>query len=1131
MRQALATSESIQASGPAASSRIRAQRALRLVPLGRATYFLDDMDIPRLPRFRPRPLPIAVSRFVLNMWQTSFVPTEQSGRRDSLPRGCVLRDYTIQGVLGHGGFGIVYKARHNELDHVVAIKEYLPSELAVREGSTIRAKSADCETYFAEGMRRFREEAKALIEFQQHPSILDCREFFRANGTAYLVMEHVDGLPLSELLRQREAVGRPFTESDLLAIAVPLAKGLVHIHRAGVIHRDVKPANILVRRSDQQPVLIDFGAAKQAVAEHSRSFAPYTEGYAALEQVADGQLGPWTDLYGFGAVLWRMVAGGNRPWEPPNPVKVESRANARVREADDPLPTAKELGAGRIAPQLLELIDGCLQLRDTERIRDSDHVVQLLRAVGGENRQPATTKPQAGGGSDVDQPESGRKETGRSRSSRGHWWKVAGVAAAAAVAVTIAAVALIPGNETSATPEKWSFRVEAQPATATVALLNGPEAYRPGISLVPGQYEVEVSAPGFVTRREWVAHLESKTLHRVDLEPIPDAEPVPLATPASADPGASKSPPVLDAEPMRSETPSDATAHAVVDPSGAEPEQAPNDASNAIKPVATDSLVASDDGIADAEEVSPSTCGAGIGGWANCLELGELYRKGDGVPKNSGLAAGFYKQACDGGVAKGCFSLGTLYTNGDGVPRDTARAAELYQRACYGGNVAGCVDVGRWYYLGEEVPRDVARAAGFYKRACDSGEKGSCRILGYLYEEGEGVPRDMARAAELFDRACNGGDATGCLELGYRFEEGDGVPGDHGRAAGFYERACDGGDMSGCLGLGFLYRDGKGVVRDATRAAELFERSCGSVDRSGCRFLGYLYEKGDGVRQDVARAVESFERACDGGDATGCWTLGYRYEKGEGVPEDYGLATGFYERACDEGESAGCVSLGFLQLSGKGVMRDVARSAELFARACNEVERKGCQFIGLLYENGEGVPQDYTRAAEFYERACDSGDLAGCTSLGALFARGEGVPLDRAHAARLHERACEGGHAGACNDLGLLYDSGHGVNQDHIHAAELYHRACEGRNTSGCFNLGNLYYEGKGVRQDQARAAELFRRACDSNNMGGCHNLALSYYLGHGVGKDRSVAASLFKNACDNGNQGACEKLESLDWR
>lgn len=305
--------------------------------------------------------------------------TGQPDRRDALASGTFVRDYAIHEVLGHGGFGIVYKARHRELGHFVAIKEYLPAELALREGTVVRPRSADCEASFNDGLRRFLEEAKALIAFQDHPNVVACRDFFRGNGTAYFVMEYVDGLPLSQLLQRREAEGRPFTERDLLAIAVPLAEGLAHVHGAGVLHRDVKPANILIRRADDRPVLIDFGAAKQTVAGRTKSFAPYTEGYAALEQVADGRLGPWTDVYGFGAVLWRMVAGGSPPWEPPSPVKVESRANAQLRGESDPLPPAAKLGAGRFSPDLLAMIDRCLQLQDSERLADSGQVLRLLQ--------------------------------------------------------------------------------------------------------------------------------------------------------------------------------------------------------------------------------------------------------------------------------------------------------------------------------------------------------------------------------------------------------------------------------------------------------------------------------------------------------------------------------------------------------------------------------------------------------------------------------------------------------------------------------------------------------------------------------------------------------------------------------
>ena len=300
-----------------------------------------------------------------------------------MPVGTVLREFTIQAVIGHGGFGIVYRAEHNELDLTVAIKEYLPVELAVREGATVQPRSGTDRKDFEDGLRRFRDEAQALIDFDSHPSIVSCREFFRAHGTAYLVMAYEEGQSLAELLATREAEGRPFTESELLAVMMPVLEGLARVHAAGVLHRDIKPSNILIRRSDGRPVLIDFGAAKQAAAKYSKSQAPYTEGYAALEQVADtGKLGPWTDMYGVGAVMWRMVAGGNRPWEPPHPVRVELRSHAAIDDTEDPMPPARDLGRGRFAPRLLEAIDRCLRLRGSERIQGSRELLEAIRERG-----------------------------------------------------------------------------------------------------------------------------------------------------------------------------------------------------------------------------------------------------------------------------------------------------------------------------------------------------------------------------------------------------------------------------------------------------------------------------------------------------------------------------------------------------------------------------------------------------------------------------------------------------------------------------------------------------------------------------------------------------------------------------
>ena len=295
-----------------------------------------------------------------------------SARRDALPVGSALREYTLESIVGHGGFGIVYRAQHDELRATVAIKEYLPIELAVREGASVRVRSpADSSTY-QDGLRRFRDEAQALMQFQDHPGVVSCRDFFRANGTAYMVMEFEDGCSLAEVLATREA--------DLLGVMVPLLEGLDRVHEAGLLHRDIKPSNILIRRVDRRPVLIDFGASKQVVANQSKSMAPYTEGYAALEQVAAaGELGPWTDMYGVGAVMWRMVAGGQPPWHPPHPLRVEARSHALVGYTADPLPPAVQLGEGRFSRRVAEAIDACLHLQESRRIQSCQELLGMLR--------------------------------------------------------------------------------------------------------------------------------------------------------------------------------------------------------------------------------------------------------------------------------------------------------------------------------------------------------------------------------------------------------------------------------------------------------------------------------------------------------------------------------------------------------------------------------------------------------------------------------------------------------------------------------------------------------------------------------------------------------------------------------
>ena len=441
---------------------------------------------------------------------------QPSELRGALPTGTVLRGYVIEAVLGYGGYGVVYRARHEELGHLVAIKEYLPADLSVRDRGTVLPRSTDWLEVYEDGKRRFLEEAKRIVQFKAEPGVVTCLDFFRANGTAYLVMEYVNGRPLSDLLKGREGSGRPLDEEELLSLVNPLLKTLSRLHEAGVLHRDLKPSNILVRRRDWQPILIDFGAAKQGVALHSKSVAPYTVGYAALEQVGEGELGPWTDIYGVGAVMWRIVAGGRPPWTPPNPSGVELRAAAVLTGKPDPLPLATELGAGRFSEGLLQAVDRCLMIRADERIQSAE---DLRRRLGNRTRSVPKSVPEP-------LPEVPR------------WRRVV---ARTLMALMLGAAVWIgmtghlpwgPPNQADAdspakpaevdpvdTPEPilGSFRVETVPAGAVVALLDGGLLYEPGMRLEPGRYEVEVSAPGYATRRESLEHGTADTVRRIEL--------------------------------------------------------------------------------------------------------------------------------------------------------------------------------------------------------------------------------------------------------------------------------------------------------------------------------------------------------------------------------------------------------------------------------------------------------------------------------------------------------------------------------------------------------------------------------------------------------------------------------------
>ena len=345
---------------------------------------------------------------------------------DALAPGTRIAEFEIVRELGSGGFGVTYLARDRALERMVAVKEYLPRYWGVRgPDGTVGPRASSSEADYAWGLRRFVEEARALARLR-HAGIVGVHRIIEAGGTAYMVMEYVEGRSLAEEIRS----SGPLPEDRVREILTGLAGGLAQVHAAGMLHRDIKPANVMLRAGDGSPVLVDFGAARQQMGRQSRSItAVLTPGYAPIEQYsARGRQGPWTDVYALGAVAYEALSG-------------RAPDDAPERAMRDELPPVERVAASPVSAELAGAVAAALAMDAGARPQEMGELVGLLSGEGraGEPFEieglPAPgPRPGRDGGATAG-PDGGRQGVRR------HWPLWAGGAAALAQAAALMAEA------------------------------------------------------------------------------------------------------------------------------------------------------------------------------------------------------------------------------------------------------------------------------------------------------------------------------------------------------------------------------------------------------------------------------------------------------------------------------------------------------------------------------------------------------------------------------------------------------------------------------------------------------------------------------------------------------------------
>ena len=291
----------------------------------------------------------------------------------ALPSGFQLDAYRIERQLSLGGFSIVYLAT-DENGQFVAIKEYLPNTLALRSEGEIRPQiSEEHMPAFRYGMKCFFEEGRALARLS-HANVIRVLNFFRANGTVYMVMQFERGRTLHEYIQKHRG---EIKEGMLRAVFARMLNGLREVHSHKLLHLDLKPSNIYLR-SNNSPVLIDFGAARQTLVQDQPMLKPmYTPGYASPEHYGERRdLGPWSDIYSVGASMYACLAGAA-----PQP------ADERLKK--DQLVPAMVRWEGKYSDRLLEIIDWCMSLNHLYRPQS---VFSLQKALVAEVHPPNVRK-------------------------------------------------------------------------------------------------------------------------------------------------------------------------------------------------------------------------------------------------------------------------------------------------------------------------------------------------------------------------------------------------------------------------------------------------------------------------------------------------------------------------------------------------------------------------------------------------------------------------------------------------------------------------------------------------------------------------------------------------------------------
>jgi TPR repeat protein/serine/threonine protein kinase len=805
-----------------------------------------------------------------------------------------LDRYHPKAILGAGGFGVAFLCRHRELESQVVVKALMTDQLDSSVDQVFR-------------------EAQVLDQLD-HPCVIRLRECGYGDPAnkerPYFLLNYFEG----GSLEQHVARHGPLSVADALQVGRLIAQGLQAAHGRGILHRDVKPANVLVRKAGTawQVKLIDFGLAikQQALRNTVRGAADPTNSvvgksiagtldYAAPEQMGrrDEPVAAYSDVFGFGKTLCYAL------FQTPNP--------------------GPKHWLGLSHPRLLELLGSSIEEAPASRPQSFKDVLAKLEA-------PAVVKvvPPAG-------------------------------PAKAPPAKPAAPLELILLDEGPPRPERKTPR----PRPPEPLNRNTPRPRPPEVPTVPkvadlrrdrAEYDATIRKYGIAGERlflkqraaqrqgDWKTAAEQGDAFGRFLLGLQLEQGVGVSRDFAAAAG----------------------HYRVAADAGFAPAQY-----NLAEMHALGEGVAADEAAA----LGWYRKAAEQGHAAAQFTLGLIHQAGRGVPADPVQAAEWYRKAAEQGHAAAQNNLARMFAEGLGVPRSDVQAARWYRKAAEQGHADAQNNLAAACAAGLGVEHDDAEAASWYRKAAEHGHTGAQLNLGVIYAEGRGVSRDVRAAAQWLRKAAEQGHAEAQCRLAQIYLEPRGMLKDEAQAMRWLQKAVEQNHPTAQYELGLVYALGKGLMRDDDEAVRYYRLAAEQGHAEAQNALGQMLQRGRGVVQDDGEAVRYYRLAAEQGLAEAQLNLGRMHQEGRGVARDDAAAVAWYRKAANQKLPEAVNGLGGMYAEGLGVSRDDAEAARCYRLAAEQGYAEAQYNLAGMYEQGRGVPKDLAKANTWYLRAARQG--------------------------------------------------------------------------------------------------------------------------------------------------------------